>query len=573
MLLQLRIENLATIREIDVEFNKGFSILTGETGAGKSIMIDAILLALGHRGDSAMIRSGQEQTVVEAIFSLTEDSEQSGHWNVRWELEESGIAVDDEIIIRCIVSEKGRQKRFINGNSVTADFLKKVGRQLINIHGQHDNQSLFQTSTHLDFLDGFSKLLPLRKKVGHTYRSLQEARKELIELEKKFAERELRLEELKSVIEDLSDLNYQPSEEKELRREENRLTHFEKLTTLLGQVRNQLHEMDGSVLEQLEISRKLLSEAEQIDPECTEMYAGIETAFFQLEDSYRGLLNYYDRLEADPQRLNWINERLSRIQHFVRKFSLPDAEGLQTLHEDSLKEYDSMQQLGDDQQQIAEKIASLSKQLQNHAEQLSRERHKQAKDLDRAGVDELRQLGMNKAIFETRIVSSSLDEDNNACTEKGIDQVEFLLSVNPGQDLRRLAKVDSGGELSRIMLALKTVLTSIASVEILIFDEVDSGISGGIAEIVGKKLFKLGERQQALCVTHLPQIAAFAEHHYLVSKQMQDNQTFTKINPLNTESERIHALADLLGGQQITENTMELASEMLHSFQNKPLIT
>ena len=232
-----------------------------------------------------------------------------------------------------------------------------------------------------------------------------------------------------------------------------------------------------------------------------------------------------------------------------------------------------MRQLGDDQQQIAEKIASLSKQLQNHAEQLSRERHKQAKDLDRAVVDELRQLGMNKAVFETRIVSSSLDEDKNACNEKGIDKVEFLLSVNPGQDLRSLAKVASGGELSRIMLALKTVLTSIDSVEILIFDEVDSGISGGIAEIVGKKLLKLGERHQALCVTHLPQIAAFAEHHYLVSKQMQDNQTFTKINPLNTESERIHALADLLGGQQITENTMELASEMLHSFQNKPLIT
>ena len=163
MLLQLRIENLATIREIDVEFNKGFSILTGETGAGKSIMIDAILLALGHRGDSAMIRSGQEQTVVEAIFSLAEDSGQNGNLNVCKELEESGIAVDDEIIIRCIVSENGRQKRFINGNSGTADFLKKIGRQLINIHGQHDNQSLFQISTHVDFLDGFGKLLPLRK--------------------------------------------------------------------------------------------------------------------------------------------------------------------------------------------------------------------------------------------------------------------------------------------------------------------------------------------------------------------------------------------------------------------------
>ena len=312
-----------------------------------------------------------------------------------------------------------------------------------------------------------------------------------------------------------------------------------------------------------------MSDAGQSDPECTKMQSGIEPSFFQLEDSYRELVNYCERVEAEPQRLNWINERLSRIQHFVRKFSLPDAEGLHTLYEKSLKEYDSVQQLGDDQQQLAEKITSLTKRLQKLAVELSRERHKHSKNLDRVVVDELRQLGMNKAVFETRIVSSSLDEDKNVCTEKGIDKVEFLLSVNPGQDLRSLAKVASGGELSRIMLALKTVLTSIDSVEILIFDEVDSGISGGIAEIVGKKLLKLGERHQALCVTHLPQIAAFAEHHYLVSKHMKDNQTFTNINLLNTESERINALADLLGGQKITENTMELASEMLQSSKKR----
>ena len=569
MLLQLIIENLATIRKIDVEFNKGFTILTGETGAGKSIMIDAILLALGYRGDSAMIRSGEDQAVVEAIFSLEEDSEQSGHFNIRRELEESGIDVDEEIIIRCVVSKKGRQKRFVNGNSVTADFLKKIGKQLINIHGQHDNQSLFQTSTHLDFLDGFGKLYPLRKKVGHAFRSLQEARKELFELDNKIAERELRLEELNAIIEDLSDLNYQPSEDKELRIEENRLTHFEKLIIILGQVRNQLHETDGSVLEQLEISRKLLSEAEQIDPKFGEINKGIETSFFQLEESYRELVSYCERVEANPQRLNWVNERLSRIQHFVRKFSLSDAEVLQTLYIDSLKEYESMQQLGDDQRHIAEKIATLTKQLKKHSDELSRKRHKKAKILDSAVLDELRHLGMNKAVFETKIDSSSLDEENNVCTENGTDKVEFLLTVNPGQDLRSLTKVASGGELSRIMLALKTVLTSIDSVEILIFDEVDSGISGGIAEIVGKKLLKLGERHQALCVTHLPQIAAFAEHHYLVSKKMQDNQTFTNINPLNKEIERINALADLLGGQKITENTMELASEMLHSSQKK----
>ncbi len=567
MLLQLRIENFATIEEIDIEFNKGFSILTGETGAGKSIMIDAIMLALGHRGDSTMIRSGKDQTLVEAIFSLADGSEQSSHLNIRRELAESGITVDDEIIIRCIVSAKGRQKRFINGNSITGDFLKKIGSKLINLHGQHENQSLFQTSTHLDFLDGFGKLLPLRKKVRLAYSSLQEAKKELNEFEKKLDQRELRMEELKSVIEDLSDLNYQTSEDKDLSGEENRLKHFEKLTTILGQVRSQLHEIEGSVLEQLEISKKLLSEAEQIDPECSKMNSGIETAFFHLEDTYRELVSYCSRVEANPQRLNWINERLSRIQHFVRKYSLSKADGLKILYEDSLRELDSMQQFGDDQKEIKKKIDSLTKQLRNYAEKLSRERHKISKNLDHAVVEELRQLGMNKALFETRIVSSSPNENNNTCTEKGIDKVEFLLSVNPGQELRSLSKVASGGELSRIMLALKTVLVSMDSVEILIFDEVDSGISGGIAEIVGKKLLKLGKRHQALCVTHLPQIAAFAEHHLLVSKKMQDNQTFTKISILNKERERVNALADLLGGQNISENTIELASEMLKSSQ------
>jgi DNA repair protein RecN (Recombination protein N) len=573
MLLQLRIENLATIRELDVEFTKGFSILTGETGAGKSIMIDAIMLALGHRGDPAMIRTGEEQTVVEAIFSLAEDSEDIGEFNIRRELEESGIALDDEIIVRCVVAEIGRQKRYINGNSVTADFLKKIGRQLINIHGQHDNQSLFQISTHLDFLDGYGQLLPLRKQVEEVFRSLQDARKEQNEFQKIIAEREFRLEELKVIIEDLSELNYQPSEEMELRKDENRLTHVEKLSMLLGQVRHQLQEMDGSVLEQLEMSRKLLAEAEQIDPECSEIQAGIETACFQLEDSHRDILNYCGKVEADPQRLSWINERLSRIQQFVRKFRLSDAEELLTLHEESIKEFDSLQQLDDNEQQLVEKIILLSTQLQQHAEHLSKQRRKHARHLDHAIVDELRQLGMNKARFETQIVSASMSENNQACSANGIDKVEFLLSVNPGQGMRSLVKVASGGELSRIMLALKTVLTSLDSVEILIFDEVDSGISGGVAEIVGQKLRQLGSRHQTLCVTHLPQIAAFAEHHFLVSKDMEDNQTFTKINPLNTESERVHALADLIGGQEITTNTMELAGEMLRSFQSKSLIT
>jgi len=573
MLLQLRIENLATIRELDVEFSAGFSILTGETGAGKSIMIDAILLVLGHRADPGIIRTGEEHALVEGVFSIPANSDQGEKFKIRRELDYSGISLDDVLIVRCLVSRKGRQKRHINGVSVTADFLKKIGRQLINIHGQHDNQSLLQVSSHLDFLDVYGQLTTLRRQVSENYQALQVAKKEQEALQKQYAESAVRIVELREIIADLSELNLQPAEESELQKEENRLIHAEKLSILLGQIRHQLQEEDGAVLEQLELTRKLLSDAEQIDDQCANIRSGVETALIQVEDSYQELVHYSDKVEGDPARLAWINERLSLIQHFVRKFRFKNAEELLTLYEKSQQELNSLEHFNENEQEIYDKVEQLRIQLQERAELLSKKRHEEAKNMDRAIVDELHQLGMEKARFNTSIVSASFSENNNASTSTGIDHVEFLLTVNPGQEMLSLVKVASGGELSRIMLALKTVLTTLNSVEILIFDEVDTGISGRIAEIVGQKLHSLGERQQTLCVTHLPQIAAFAENHYLVSKHLTDNETCTKINPLKTEKERVQALADLIGGQEITEQTMELAYEMLHNFQAKKMLT
>ena len=572
MLLQLRIENLATIRELEVEFSAGFSILTGETGAGKSIMIDAILLVLGHRGDPGMIRTGEDQAVVEAIFSVPKKSVQGEQFDFRRELEESGVGLDDEIIVRCQVSRKGRQKRYINGVSVTAEFLQKVGSQLINIHGQHDNQSLLRVSSHLDFLDGYGQLLSLRQEVTDSFQALHTAKKEQQIMQKQFAERAVRVKELQEIIEDLSELNYQQAEESQLRQEVNRLTHVEKLSTNLGQVQHQLQEMDGAVLEQLEYLRKIIAEAEQIDPECGRIRSGIESAFFQLEESHRELIRYTSKIEDDPKRLSWINERLSRIQHFERKFRLENADELLTLFEKYKQELDSLENLVENEQEICTRIDILRKQLNKYALHLSQQRLKSAKKMDLAIVSELYQLGMEKARFETQINSASLSAEEDSCTSTGIDRVEFLLTVNPGQEMRSLVKVASGGELSRIMLALKTVLTSLDTVEILIFDEIDTGISGAIAEIVGQKLHSLGVRHQTLCVTHLPQIVAFAEYHYLVSKKLSANETFTNINPLLTKHDRVRALADLIGGQEITEHTIELANEMLDKFQTKKYI-
>ena len=566
MLLQLRIENLATIREIDVEFTEGFSILTGETGAGKSIMIDAILLVLGHRVDSNMIRTGESQAVVEAIFSLPEKTANGGQFDFHRLLEESGIGLNEEIIIRCQVSRKGRQKRHINGVSVTAELLQKIGRQLINIHGQHDNQSLLRVSSHLEFLDGYGRLQPLRQEVSVSYQALQDAKKEQKVRQKKICERDILVKELQEVIEDLTELNYQLDEESELSLEGKRLTHIEKLRENLGQVQHYLQEMDGAVLEKLEFLRKIIGEAEHIDPECRIIRTGIESALFQLEDSHRELVQYSTKIEDDPKRLIWINERLSRIQHFERKYRLANADELGSLLEKKQLELDSLQIHIENEHEICERIQSLGKKLKKDAEYLSQQRQKTAIKMDKAILYELHQLGMEKAQFKTQILSASFSEED-PCSSSGIDQVEFFLSVNPGQEMRSLVKVASGGELSRIMLALKTVLTSLDTVEILIFDEIDTGISGAIAEIVGQKLRSLGSRHQTLCVTHLPQIVAFAEHHYLVSKTLEENETYTKISPLLSKGDRVCALADLIGGQEISEHTTELANEMLNKFQ------
>ena len=348
-----------------------------------------------------------------------------------------------------------------------------------------------RVSSHLDFLDGYGQLLPLRQEVTASFQALQSAKKEQQLMQKQFAVRAVRLKELQEIIEDLSELNYQQAEESELRQEENRLMHVEKLSMNLGQVQHQLQEMDGAVLEQLEYLRKVISEAEQIDPECGIIRSGIESALFQLEDSHRELVSYTSKIEDDPKRLAWINERLSRIQHFERKFGLENADELLTLFEKNQQELASLENLVENEQEICSRIERLSKKLNNFAARLSQQRLHAAKKMDQAIVDELHQLGMEKARFETQIVSASLTADEDLCTSTGIDRVEFILTVNPGQEMRSLVKVASGGELSRIMLALKTVLTSLDTVEILIFDEIDTGISGAIAEIVGQKLHSL----------------------------------------------------------------------------------
>ena len=556
MLLHLKIKNFATIKELEVDFGSGFSILTGETGAGKSILIDAIMLLRGDRGRSTLVRSGEDQAEVEAVLSL------KGTEEPRKLLDESGIDADEDLIIRCLLSSQGRLRRFVNGVSVTADYLKNLTKPMITIHGQHEHQSLLQSSSHLDFLDGFGKLFELRRKVSRHYQHYQE----LAELRRKqeldLNQRSMRMAELKEMIEELQELALELGEEEHLLEETKRLSGAEKLIQLLSDSKSRLSEDELSLMEQMEILRKNIQQSSEMDPDCVPLMEELEQCFFQLEDFGRSLQKRQEMVEINPERLSFLNDRLNRVQRLQRKYALGHSDELCELLNSSEKEHTDLINLEENSQFLEEQFETALMELKQSSEELSARRHKISTDLDRQIVQQLQQLGMEKARFQTRFKNQDA-EDEKEWSEKGIDQVEFMLSVNPGQNLKSLIQIASGGELSRTMLALKTILQTHDPSTVIIFDEVDTGISGRVAEMVGQKLRNLGQQQQTLCVTHLPQIAAFSDSHYVVEKQIEKDATYTVVRKTSTSEEKAQEIAQLIGGREITEKTFSVAYEML----------
>ena len=561
VLLHLKIRNFATIKELEVDFGSGFSILTGETGAGKSILIDAIMLLRGDRGRTSLVRSGEDQSEVEAVLSL-ERAEETCQL-----LEESGIEVEDEMIIRCLLSNQGRLRRFVNGVSVTADYLKTLTRPMITIHGQHEHQSLLQISSHLDFLDGFGGLYPLREKVGKFYLHYMDLADRVTKHEQDLNQRTERIAELNEVIEELQELSLEPGEEEHLLQETKRLSGAEKLIQLLSDSKGMLSENEMSLMEQMEFLRKNIQESSELDPSCAPMLEELEQCFYQLEDFGRTLQKRYDLVEINPERLSFLNDRLNRIQRLQRKYSLSHSDELCELLKSAEIEQEELLNLEENSQMLEEQKENALMELKKNSAKLSAKRRKISTDLDHQIIKQLQHLGMEKAQFQTRF-KDGVSIDETEWSEKGIDHVEFMLSVNPGQNMKSLTQVASGGELSRTMLALKTVLQTHDPASVMIFDEVDTGISGRVAEMVGQKLRNLGFQQQTLCVTHLPQIAAFSETHYVVKKQILKDETYTEVCKMNTPEEKAQEIAQLIGGREITEKTFSVAYEMLEQAQN-----
>ena len=544
MLDRLLVKDLALIEKSVVEFSGGLNVLTGETGAGKSILLGSIQLALGQKANKDLIRHGKEQAIVELDFSLTEEEVR------RIQALEEDLELEEErLLIRRKISEKKSDIR-VNDLGLTLAKLREITGGLLDLHGQHEHQSLLREGSHLEIIDGFRKKQggKLLEEVADAYHLLQEKKRALQKFSLQESERTRELDFLDFEIQELADANLSEGEEAELTKEYSLYENMDRLKSLLLSAKESLEEMD------FHRPIQAVEEAKDFD----ESLKGLSDSLYDLEavgeDCLRSLDHYLDHAEVDEEKLFTLGERLEQIRRVMMKHGGTEAKALAALAKKEerrsfLLDYEK------DEEKAKKAIVEQEKLLREKAVLLSKERQEDAKVLAKQIQGEMQEMGFLDTKFEFHF------QEKKEPTEKGLDEVEAYVSLNPGEPLRPLREVGSGGELSRIMLSIKTVLADTEGVSTLIFDEIDSGISGRTAEKVGEKLQKIAKNHQVILITHLPQIAAKADHHFLIEKTVEDGVTHTKIHPL-TEKESIEELARLLGGDEISEASLENAREL-----------
>ena len=544
MLDRLLVKDLALIEKSVVEFSGGLNVLTGETGAGKSILLGSIQLALGQKANKDLIRHGKEQAIVELDFSLTEEEVR------RIQALEEDLELEEErLLIRRKISEKKSDIR-VNDLGLTLAKLREITGGLLDLHGQHEHQSLLREGSHLEIIDGFRKKQggKLLEEVADAYHLLQEKKRALQKFSLKEEERTRELDFLDFEIQELTDANLSEGEEAELTKEYSLYENMDRLKSLLLSAKESLEEMD------FHRPIQAVEEAKDFD----ESLKGLSDSLYDLEavgeDCLRSLDHYLDHAEVDEEKLFTLGERLEQIRRVMMKHGGTEAKALAALAKKEerrtfLLDYEK------DEEKAKKAIVEQEKLLREKALLLSKERQEDAKVLAKQIQGEMQEMGFLDTKFEFHF------QEKKEPTEKGLDEVEAYVSLNPGEPLRPLREVGSGGELSRIMLSIKTVLADTDGVSTLIFDEIDTGISGRTAEKVGEKLQKIAKNHQVILITHLPQIAAKADHHFLIEKTVEDGVTHTGIHPLE-EKESIEELARLLGGDEISEASLENAREL-----------
>lgn len=548
MLTDLFIKNFAIIDNLHVTFGPGLNILTGETGAGKSIIIDAVNLILGGRASADLIRTGADEATVEALFDL------SGRPEIRARLAETGVECDDELLVKRVVSRSGKNRVFVGGGLSITSVLTELARQLINIYGQHESQTLLKSDNHLRLLDDVGGLGPLRAEFSAIYDDYRTTQLEVRRLEEGEQAATRRIDLLLFQSEEIAGATLAPDEEDALEMERQLLSHAGKLLQNSRSAFEQLYGGDGAILGNL---RRVISEMGDIgaiDPSLKPVGETLNNAYFQMEDAALLLRDYAARVEADPGRLQAIDDRLDLLNRLKRKYA-PTVADILLYKAEIDRELDMLMNREQSREGLEKELRELERSLTDKGAALSRSRTAAADRLKEAMELELHQLAMKNAIFETAF--DKLSEPKAGGLERG----EFLFSPNLGEAPKPLARIASGGELSRLMLALKQIHPE-SDVPTLVFDEVDSGIGGATSALVGEKLKRVSRGQQVLCITHLPQVAAFADNHYRVEKSVVEGRTITSVVSLSGK-ERVAEMARMLGGVRITEKTLEHAREMI----------
>ncbi|MDH3614256.1 MAG: DNA repair protein RecN [Gammaproteobacteria bacterium] len=552
MLISLQIRDFAIVDQIAVEFDPGMTVLTGETGAGKSILVDAVGLVLGERGGSQLVRGGAKRAEFSAEFDVSALPE------VRDWLEAQALDQDGACLLRRVIGADGRSRAFINGNAVTVQQLKSLGELLLDIHGQHFHQSLGRRPVQRDLLDYFGELQDTRRQTEASFEKWQLLQERLDKLRAADADQASRLDLLEFQLQELVALDVKEGELESLQAERQKLRNSGTLADGVATALSSLSEDDARNASSLlaEAARSVASLVEydnELEPVCELL----DSATIQIAEATDALQRYGDTIDMDPARRDWVEDRLDAMQSVARKHRVT-AEELRPLSDKLRAEHDELSHAEERGRELEEQVTQTSTAYRKLAATLSRERKKAAKDFSAAVTEAMAGLGMPGGVFEVHV--SALPE--SAARPWGVDDIDFLISANPGQPPMPLSRVASGGELSRMSLAIQVIASDGSAIPTMVFDEVDSGIGGRVAEMVGRRLRELGANRQVLCVTHLPQVASLADQHFRISKVTDGKATRTGVSVLGKE-ERIEELARMLGGVEITQKTIEHAAEML----------
>lgn len=560
MLQELAIRNFAIIEELHVSLEKGLTVLTGETGAGKSIIIDAVHLLVGGRGSSEFVRHGEKKAEIEGLFQV----ESPDHPCLR-KAAEFGIDTEEEvIIIRREISASGKSVCRINGKLVTIAILREIGSALVDIHGQHEHQELMDAGQHLRLLDQFGGTEVLKAKESYTevYKRYEQTAKAISQLSENEQQVAHRLDLIQFQLSEIQKAELQLYEDDELLEERRKLSNFEKLYESVQNAANAL-QGEGKGLDWVGLAMTQLEAAAEIDEAYKSVYEAVSESFYVLEDAARHAGSALDSLEFDPNRLNHIETRLNEINQLKRKYG-GSIEEVLTYEAKIEEEIDTLTNRETHIEKLRHELAVYEKDLLLEGEQLSRLRQEAADKLTDAIHHELKQLYMDKTVFcihfETR--EGKTASETKLFKKDGLDEVEFYISTNPGEPLKPLSKVASGGELSRMMLAMKTIFSQHQGITSIIFDEVDTGVSGRVAQAIGEKIYEVAAHSQVLCISHLPQVAAMADTHLYISKMMTGGRTRTMIEPLENKA-KVREIGRMISGVEMTDLTKQHAQELL----------